>query len=65
MDTVRNMSLVAAAVLIICGSIAVVVLELTSSAERRLVPAWRDTIEVLLPPAATLVLLYLVWLDWL
>jgi len=43
--------------------VAVVVLELGSSAERRLVSRLRDVVEVLLPPALALVLVWIVWFD--
>ena len=60
MDALRDISLVAAAALIVLGLVGVVVLEF-GSAERRLVGRWRDTIEVLLPPVLTVVLLGVIW----
>ena len=65
MDAARDVYLILAAVLIAVRSVTVVALELTSSAKRRLVSPMRDAIEVLLPPVLVLVLLWLVWLDWL
>ena len=65
MEAARTVFLILAAALIVLGSVTVVALELTSTAKRRLVSPMRDAIEVLLPPALVLVLLLLVWLDWL
>ena len=60
MDSVRDIALVAAALLIVAGLVGVVVLELGSE-ERRLVGRTRDVVEVLLPPVLTAVLVGLVW----
>ncbi len=60
MDVARDISLMAAALLIIAGLVAVVTLELRNE-ERRLVGRLRDTVEVLLPPVLTVLLLGLVW----
>lgn len=60
MDFARNIALVAAAVLIGLGLVAVVTLELRNE-ERRLVGRLRDSVEVLAPPILTAVLLGLVW----
>ena len=65
MDGTRDVFLVLAAVLIVLGSVTVVALEFGSTAKRRLVSHLRDTLEVLLPPVLMIVLLWLVWLDWL
>jgi len=65
MDTAREVFLVLAALLIVIGSATVAVLELGSSAKRRLVSPARDVLEVLLPAVLILLLLWLVWLDWL
>lgn len=62
MDTLRDIFLVLGVFLAIAGSVAVVVLEFGSSAERRLVSVARDSIEVLLPPVLTIVLVWLVWI---
>ena len=60
MDLARDIALVAAALLIGGGLVAVIVLELRNE-ERRLVGRLRDTVEVLAPPVLTVVLLGLVW----
>ncbi len=65
MEGARDVFLVVAAVLIVLGSVTIVALELASAGKRRLVSHARDAFEVLLPPALILVLLWLVWLDWL
>lgn len=65
MDTARDVFLILAAGLILLGSVMVVALEFGSSAKRRLVSPLRDAVEVLLPPALVVLLLWLVWLDWL
>jgi hypothetical protein len=62
MDTLRAIFMILGALLAVGGSVAVVALEFGSSAERRLVSRLRDTIEVLLPPVAVVVLVWLVWL---
>ena len=64
MEAARGIYMVVAGALVIGGSIAVVALELASSAKRRLVSPLRDTIEVVLPPVLMLALLWAVWLDW-
>lgn len=63
MDLARNISLAAAALLIVGGLAAVVTLEL-SRAERRLVGRFRDIVEVLAPPVLTMVLLAAVWIGF-
>lgn len=63
MATLRDVFMVLAAVLVVVGSLGVVVLELGSSSERRLVSRLRDTVEVLLPPILVIVLAWLVWLE--
>lgn len=63
MATLRDVFMVLAAVFVVVGSLGVVVLELGSSSERRLVSRLRDTVEVLLPPILVIVLAWLVWLE--
>ena len=63
MDVLRDVFMVVAAILVACGCVAVAVLEFGSSAERRLVSRLRDVVEVLLPPALALVLVWIVWFD--
>jgi hypothetical protein len=63
MDGLRDVFMIVAALLVIGGSVAVVVLEFGASSERRLVSPVRDVIEVLLPPALALVLVWIVWFD--
>ena len=63
MDTVRAVFMVLGAALVVGGAIGVVVLEFGSAGERRLVSRLRDTIEVLVPPAAVVLLVWLVWLE--
>lgn len=60
MDPVRDLALVVAALLIGAGLVLAAVLEL-SAADRRLVGRARDTVEVLLPPALTVLLVGAVW----
>ena len=52
---------VVAAFLVVGGLVAVTIVELTAE-QRRLVGKVRDAIEIMLPVAATLALVYLVWL---
>lgn len=59
MEAVRNIALIVAACLIVVGLVGVVILELGAK-ERRLVGRARDLLEVLLPPALTLVLLVVI-----
>ena len=63
MDGLRDVFMILAGVLVLAGSVAVVVLEFGSAAERRLVSRLRDVVEVLLPPLLALVLVWIVWLD--
>ena len=63
MDGLRDIFMILAGVLVLAGSVAVVVLEFGSSAERRLVSRLRDAVEVLLPPLLALVLVWIVWFD--
>lgn len=63
MDGVRDVFMILAALLVAGGCVAVVVLEFGSAAERRLVSRARDVIEVLLPPALALALVWIVWFD--
>ena len=59
----RDVFMVVAAILIGGGCVAVVALEFGSSEQRRLVSRPRDVVEVLLPPALALVLVWIVWFD--
>ena len=63
MAGLRDVFMIVAGVLVLAGSLAVVVLEFGSSAERRLVSGVRDVVEVLLPPLLALVLVWIVWFD--
>ena len=63
MDGLRDVFMVLAAILVVGGCVAVVLLEFGSAAERRLVSRLRDSVEVLLPPALALVLVWIVWFD--
>ena len=63
MDGLRDVFMVLAAILVAGGCVAVVLLEFGSAAERRLVSRLRDAVEVLLPPALALVLVWIVWFD--
>ena len=63
MNGLRDAFMIVAAFLVAGGCVAVVVLEFGSSAERRLVSRVRDVVEVLLPPALALVLVWIVWFD--
>ncbi len=63
MDGLRDAFMIAAAVLVAGGAVAVVMLEFGSSAERRLGSRLRDAVEVLLPPLLALALVWVVWFD--
>jgi len=64
MDLLREVFLIVGAFMVVAGSVAVVVREFASSAQRRLVSPWRDAIEVMLPPLMVIVLVWLVWLEY-
>jgi hypothetical protein len=63
MGGLRDVFMVLAAILVAGGCVAVVLLEFGSAAERRLVSRLRDAVEVLLPPALALALVWIVWFD--
>lgn len=60
MDLVRDIAFVVGTLLVAVGLVLAVVLELGSS-ERRLVGRARDTVEVMVPPVLTAVLVGVVW----
>ncbi len=62
MDTWDTIAVVVGSVLLIGSLIAVVVRELWSHPERRLVGRARDTVEVLLPLVGAIVLVAAVWI---
>jgi hypothetical protein len=63
MDTLDLVSVIVGSVLLLGGLGAVVVRELWSHPERRLVGRARDTVEVLLPLLGAIVLVAAVWIS--
>jgi hypothetical protein len=63
MDVVEFVAVLVGSVLLVGGLGAVVVQELWSHPERRLVGRARDAVEVLLPPVGAIILVAAVWIS--